>query len=71
MPIPSSLRALLRTTPTLAPVSNRAVLSVSGSQATEFLNGLLAISVQGKQAYGAFLHAQVRFSFKVDPSCEV
>ncbi|KAG1753967.1 uncharacterized protein EDB91DRAFT_1242925 [Suillus paluster] len=60
MPIPPSLRALLRTVPTLAPVSNRAVLSVSGSQATEFLNGLLASSVQGKQTYGAFLHAQGR-----------
>lgn len=67
MPIPPSLHALLRTTPTLAPVSNRAVLSVSGSQATEFLNGLIAISVQGKQAYGAFLHAQVRLSFWVLP----
>ncbi|KAG0709561.1 hypothetical protein DFH29DRAFT_1011490 [Suillus ampliporus] len=60
MPIPPSLRALLRTVPTVAPVSNRAVLSVSGSQATEFLNGLLASSVQGKQTYGAFLHAQGR-----------
>lgn len=60
MPIPPSLRALLRTIPTLAPVSNRAVLSVSGSQAAEFLNGLLACGVQGKQTYGAFLHAQGR-----------
>ncbi|OJA16967.1 hypothetical protein AZE42_00594 [Rhizopogon vesiculosus] len=65
MPIPPSLRALLRATPTLAPVSNRAVLSVSGSQATEFLNGLLAISVQGQQAYGAFLHAQGRVLYDV------
>ncbi|KIK36408.1 hypothetical protein CY34DRAFT_525207 [Suillus luteus UH-Slu-Lm8-n1] len=63
MPIPPSLRALLRTIPTLAPVSNRAVLSVSGSQATEFLNGLLACSVQGKQTYGAFLHAQGRILY--------
>lgn len=60
MPIPPSLRTLLRTIPTLAPVSNRAVLSVSGSQASEFLNGLLGCSVQGKQIYGAFLHAQGR-----------
>jgi folate-binding Fe-S cluster repair protein YgfZ len=64
MPIPPSLRTLLRTIPTLAPVSNRAVLSVSGSQAAEFLNGLLACSVQGKQTYGTFLHAQVRPSFE-------
>ncbi|KAF9247235.1 hypothetical protein BU15DRAFT_84766 [Melanogaster broomeanus] len=60
MPIPGPLRTLLRTTPTLAPITNRAVLSVSGSDATEFLNGLLANSVQGKQSYGAFLHAQGR-----------
>ncbi|KAG1892542.1 hypothetical protein F4604DRAFT_1875856 [Suillus subluteus] len=60
MPIPPSLRTLLRTIPTIGPVSNRAVLSVSGSQASEFLNGLLACSVQGKQIYGAFLHAQGR-----------
>ncbi|KAG1770059.1 hypothetical protein EDD22DRAFT_117133 [Suillus occidentalis] len=63
MPIPPSLRTLLRTIPTLAPVSNRAVLSVSGSQAAEFLNGLLACSVQGKQTYGAFLHAQGRILY--------
>ncbi|KIJ69985.1 hypothetical protein HYDPIDRAFT_78408 [Hydnomerulius pinastri MD-312] len=60
MPIPGPLRALLRTTPTIAPVTNRAVLSVSGSDATRFLNGLLASSVQDKQSYGAFLHAQGR-----------
>lgn len=59
MPIPVSLRALLRTTPTVAPVANRTVLAVSGSDATQFLNGLLAITIQGRQCYGTFLHAQV------------
>ncbi|KAF8842303.1 Aminomethyltransferase folate-binding domain-containing protein [Paxillus ammoniavirescens] len=60
MPIPGSLRTLIRTTPTVAPITNRAVLSVSGSDATQFLNGLLANSVEGRQTYGAFLHAQGR-----------
>lgn len=60
MPIPVSLRALLRTTPTVAPIVNRTVLSVSGSDATQFLNGLLAVTIQGRQCYGAFLHAQGR-----------
>ncbi|KAF9226504.1 Aminomethyltransferase folate-binding domain-containing protein, partial [Gyrodon lividus] len=54
------LSRLLRTTPTLAPITNRAVLSVSGSDATQFLNGMLANSVEGKHSYGAFLHAQGR-----------
>ncbi|KAG2369870.1 hypothetical protein BDR07DRAFT_1447263 [Suillus spraguei] len=52
MPIPPSLRTLLRTIPTLAPVSDRAVLSVS------------ACNVQGKQTYGAFLHAQGRVLYE-------
>ncbi|KAH7887807.1 hypothetical protein F5I97DRAFT_898092 [Phlebopus sp. FC_14] len=60
MPIPAPLRALLRTTPTVAPVLNRALLSVSGSDATSFLNGLLANSVQARPSYTAFLHAQGR-----------
>jgi hypothetical protein len=52
-------RALLRSTPSVAPVARRAVLAVSGSDATQFLNGLLASSVQGHPSYSAFLHAQV------------
>ncbi|KAI6119408.1 hypothetical protein EDD16DRAFT_1885053 [Pisolithus croceorrhizus] len=50
---------LLRSTPSIAPVPHRTVLSVSGPDATHFLDGLLATTVQGKQSYGAFLHAQV------------
>ena len=58
--IPVTLRTLLRTTPTVAPIPNRTVLAVSGSDATQFLNGLLAVTaIQGRQSYGAFLHAQV------------
>ena len=54
------LRALLRSSPSLAPVPHRALLAVSGSDATQFLNGLLANTVQGNPSYSAFLHAQVR-----------
>ena len=53
------MQTLLRSTPSLAHVSRRAVLAVSGSDATHFLNGLLANNVQGRPCYGAFLHAQV------------
>lgn len=56
---------LLRTTPSVAPVPHRTVLSVSGSDATHFLDGLLATTVQGKQSYGAFLHAQGRVIYDV------
>ncbi|KAF8450440.1 hypothetical protein L210DRAFT_3618109 [Boletus edulis BED1] len=54
------LRTLLHSTPSLAPVPHRAVLAVSGSDATHFLNGLLANSVNGHPSYSAFLHAQGR-----------
>ncbi|KAI9067627.1 Aminomethyltransferase folate-binding domain-containing protein [Trametes sanguinea] len=63
MPLPPVLRTLLRTTPTVAPVPHRAVLSITGSQAAEFLNGLTAASVPGhpqSHFYSAFLHAQGR-----------
>lgn len=53
------LRTLLRSTPSLAPIPHRALLAVSGSDATQFLNGLLANNVQGRPCYSAFLHAQV------------
>lgn len=45
--------------PLLAPIPRRAVLAVSGSDATQFLNGLLATSLHGNPSYSAFLHAQV------------
>ena len=57
-----ALRALLRSTPSLAPVPHRAVLAVSGSDAIQFLNGLLAGSVKGLPSYTALLHAQVTMS---------
>lgn len=62
MPLPPVLRSLLRTTPTVAPVPHRAVLSITGSQAAEFLNGLTAASLPRhphSHFYSAFLHAQV------------
>ena len=57
--IHTAMHALLRSTPSLAPVPRRAVLAVSGSDAAPFLNGLLASSVHGHPSYSAFLHAQV------------
>ncbi|KAK0468284.1 Aminomethyltransferase folate-binding domain-containing protein [Desarmillaria tabescens] len=59
-------------TPTIAPVPFRSFLSVFGSQASEFLNGMLATSVheprrpafstvlnaQGRVLYDVFLHTQ-------------
>lgn len=63
MPLPPILRSLVRSTPTVAPVPHRAIISVTGSQAAEFLNGLTAASVPGhpqSHFYSTFLHAQVR-----------
>lgn len=62
MPLPPVLRSLVRKTPTIAPVPHRAVLSVTGSQAAEFLNGVVASSVPSSpdaHFYTAFLQAQV------------
>ena len=62
MPIPQSVRALIRATPTIVRLQNRALISVSGSQAAEFLNGLLSTAVPTqpyRPFYSAFLHAQV------------
>lgn len=63
MPLPPLLRSLVRRTPTIAPVPRRALISVTGSQAAEFLNGLTAASVPGhpdSHFYSVFLHAHVR-----------
>ncbi|KAH9894325.1 Aminomethyltransferase folate-binding domain-containing protein [Cubamyces lactineus] len=63
MPLPPVLRSLVRSTPTVAPIPNRAVLSVTGSQAAEFLNGMTAGTIPGQSGnhfYSAFLHAQGR-----------
>ncbi|TRM68061.1 hypothetical protein BD626DRAFT_424666 [Schizophyllum amplum] len=57
----SPLRALIYYVPTVAPVTNRALLAVTGSQAVEFLNGIVASEVTGhKPFYTAFLHPQGR-----------
>jgi transferase CAF17, mitochondrial len=62
MPTPASVRTLMRTTPTVVRLRNRASISVSGSQAAEFLNGLLSTAVTTQlhgSFYSSFLHAQV------------
>ena len=59
--IPPSVLALIRNTPTIAPVPHRAVISVAGPQAAEFLNGLIASSIPSSSRahfFSAFLHAQ-------------
>jgi hypothetical protein len=62
MPTPASVRALVRATPTIVRLRDRAFINVSGSQAAEFLNGLLSTTVTTQRhasAYSSFLHAQV------------
>jgi transferase CAF17, mitochondrial len=60
---------LLRLIPTTAPVAHRAVLDLRGSQASQFLNGILATVVHATPKgpfFSAFLHAQAGlFFFKV------
>lgn len=60
---PPILRPILRNTPTLAPVPNRSAMSISGSQAGIFLNGMLSSAVHEPMKgplYSSFLHAQAR-----------
>ncbi|RDB22593.1 putative transferase CAF17, mitochondrial [Hypsizygus marmoreus] len=65
---PHILRALARNIPTVATVPHRAVISVAGSQASEFLNGILSSAVQEpikRPRFTAFLHAQGRVLYDV------
>lgn len=66
--MPPTLRPLLRNLPTIAPVPHRSLLYLSGSQASEFLNGVLASSVPNPAKgpfFSTFLHAQVRKQMSV------
>jgi len=70
MPAPASVRALVRATPTIVRLQNRALISVSGSQAAEFLNGLLSTAVTTQHhasSYSSFLHAQVSSVGRIHP----
>ncbi|KAF9263473.1 Aminomethyltransferase folate-binding domain-containing protein [Marasmius fiardii PR-910] len=61
--LPQVLRSLLQKGPSLARVSSRGVLSVTGSQAAEFLNGMLASSISDvpkRPFYSAILNPQGR-----------
>jgi hypothetical protein len=72
MPTPASVRALVRATPTIVRLQNRALISVSGSQAAEFLNGLLSTAVTTQRHvpfYSSFLHAQVGLLRRFHPQC--
>ncbi|EPQ59268.1 Aminomethyltransferase folate-binding domain-containing protein [Gloeophyllum trabeum ATCC 11539] len=65
---PPALRALFRHTPTVAPVPHRSILSVSGSDAPHFLNGILSSTVplaQRNPFFSSFLHAQGRVLYDV------
>jgi len=63
------LRNLVRNVPIVAPVPHRSVLSLAGSQAPEFLNGILASSIPDGNTYrpmfSTFLHAQGRVLYDV------
>jgi folate-binding Fe-S cluster repair protein YgfZ len=55
------LRSLIPNVPTIAPVPHRAVLAVTGTSASEFLNGILTSSVHEPArgpSYSALLHPQ-------------
>ncbi|CAA7259698.1 unnamed protein product [Cyclocybe aegerita] len=63
---PPLWQGLVRKTPSIAPLANRGLLSITGSQSTDFLNGLLGSSVQepvrnqfstGRVMYDVFLYA--------------
>ncbi|KAI9510448.1 Aminomethyltransferase folate-binding domain-containing protein [Russula earlei] len=68
MPTPASVLALVRAIPTTVRLHNRALVSVSGSQAAEFLNGLISTAVTTpphRSFYSSFLHAQGRVIYDV------
>ncbi|EJD01324.1 Aminomethyltransferase folate-binding domain-containing protein [Fomitiporia mediterranea MF3/22] len=65
---PAAVRHLLRLTPTVAPVPHRALLYLSGSQATEFLNGVVSSTVPSPPRgpfFSALLHAQGRVLYDI------
>ncbi|TEB30196.1 Aminomethyltransferase folate-binding domain-containing protein [Coprinellus micaceus] len=59
---PATVQTLLRRAPTVAPVANRALLSVSGSDSNVFLNGVLSTQARVPQ-FTSFLHAQGRILY--------
>ncbi|CAK5275570.1 unnamed protein product [Mycena citricolor] len=65
--MPPSLRPLISKIPTIARVPNRSVLSVAGSQAAEYLNGVVSTLVKPPPLplYCAFLHPQGRITHDV------
>ncbi|KAF7355257.1 Aminomethyltransferase folate-binding domain-containing protein [Mycena sanguinolenta] len=65
--MPPPLRPLIPKIPTIARVPHRSVLSLTGSQASEFLNGILSAQVHSppRPFYSAFLHAQGRVLYDV------
>ncbi|KAF8076317.1 Aminomethyltransferase folate-binding domain-containing protein [Lyophyllum atratum] len=65
---PAVLQTLVRNIPTVAPVPNRAVLSLSGSHLSEFLNGITSSLVHEPikgPLYTALLHAQGKVLYDI------
>ncbi|KAJ7744507.1 Aminomethyltransferase folate-binding domain-containing protein [Mycena maculata] len=65
--MPPPLQGLIQKIPTVARIPHRSVLSLAGSQAPEFLNGILSTLVHSspRPFYSAFLHAQGRVLYDV------
>ncbi|KAJ7047436.1 Aminomethyltransferase folate-binding domain-containing protein [Mycena alexandri] len=65
--MPPPLRPLIPKIPTVARVPHRSVLSLAGSQASEFLNGIISTQVNAppRPFYSAFLHAQGRVLYDI------
>ncbi|KAJ3485042.1 hypothetical protein NLI96_g5233 [Meripilus lineatus] len=66
--LPPAVRSLLRRTPTVAPIPHRSLIAVTGSQASQFLNGIVSCPVSGppnRHHFTAFLHAQGRVIYDI------
>ncbi|ETW84361.1 hypothetical protein HETIRDRAFT_314149 [Heterobasidion irregulare TC 32-1] len=68
MPTPTSVAALIKRMPSVARIPQRSLISISGAQAPEFLNGLLSTTVGNAPRapfFSSFLHAQGRVLYDV------
>ncbi|KAI0036503.1 hypothetical protein K488DRAFT_41088 [Vararia minispora EC-137] len=67
MPTPASVSALIRRSPTIVRLPDRAFISVSGPQASAFLHGILSTAVHDppRPFFSSFLSAQGRVLYDV------
>ncbi|KAL0577708.1 ccr4 associated factor [Marasmius crinis-equi] len=64
--LPQALRSLVSNAPSVTRIPSRAVLSITGSQASEFLNGMLSSSIPDapkRPFFSAILNAQGRIIY--------